>query len=128
MIANFFTNLLVSIGSWILGLIVVVIVCIIAFPIGCVGYALNQGITKHSQINSAIEKAKREGHFIDWNKVNNFRASANEDLKGGYVGMGIMGVIYFLIFIFVPKFFLVSLWGLLPFGLGLCGSFMIPDI
>jgi hypothetical protein len=128
MIANFFTNLFISIISWVVGLILVAIICLIALPIGMIGYSLSQGISKHSQINSAIEKAKRKGHYIDWNKVNNYRASANDDLQGGYIGMGIMGVIYLLIFIFAPQFFVHSLWGFVPFGLGLFGLFMIPDI
>lgn len=124
MIANFFASII----SWIIGLIAVVIVCVIAFPISMVGYAFNRGISHHLQISDAINKAQKEGNYIDWNKVKNYRASANDDLKGGFVGIVIMVVIYLLIFMFLPKFSLASLWGLIPFGIGLLGGFLIPDL
>jgi hypothetical protein len=124
MLVSFFA----SIAKYISGLAIAAVVCVIAFPIGMLGYSLNQGLTKHSQIDEAIKKARSDGYSIDYRKVQKFRAEANSDVQVAFTGMFVMLVIYVLIFIFLPKFFLTSLWGLAPLAMGIFGMFYIPDI
>ena len=50
------------------------------------------------------------------------------NFKAGFTGIFIMFVIYVLIYMFVPKFFLISLLGLIPLILGIFGLFVIPDL
>lgn len=121
------SSIVSSILNWFFGLIVAIIICVIAFPIGVIGFSFNQGITKHSQIDQAIKKARSEGYVIDYNKVQKFRDSANSDIASGFIGLFILLIVYVLIFLFIPKFFVASLWGLLPLVMGLLGGFMVPD-
>ncbi|MDT9234864.1 MULTISPECIES: hypothetical protein [Limnospira] len=128
MISSILNWLFSSILSWIFGLIVAAVICLIAFPIGIIGLTFNQGITKHSQIDQAIKKAQSEGYIINYDKVKALRNSANSDIESGFWGLFIMFIVYILIFLFIPKFFVASLWGLLPLFVGLLGGFIVPSL
>lgn len=122
------SNLLNYIGSWIFDIIKVAIVCVLAYPIAMIGYALHKGIRMNSLLNKTIKELKTKGESINWNKVNQVRADANKQLIVGYIGIAIMAISYVLILVFVPDFFKFSLLALIPFGLGLFGLFLIPSV